>query len=175
VTATRITLLPKLIGWTLILLGAATIVGGAWLAFLGGSPFYLASGAGMAATGWLVARARPAALWAGALLVGGTLAWALWEVGLDWWPLAARGDVVFPIGVLLLTPWVRRALGRAKDAPVPLWRGGGLALSAALTAALAVAVVSWTRDPYRVEGALPEGNAADPSVADGVPPGEWHA
>jgi quinoprotein glucose dehydrogenase len=170
-----IPLLPKLIGGPLILLGAATGAGGVWLASLGGSPFYAASGAAMLVTGWLLARGRPAALWAGALLVGGTLLWALWEVGLDWWPLAARGDVVFVIGLVLLTPWLRRALGRAEDVPVPLLRGGGLALCAVLAAALAVAAVSWTRDPHRIAGAWPERAADGTSDAGGVPPGEWHA
>lgn len=132
-TTTPIPLMVRVVGWPLILLGAVTVAGGIWLASLGGSPFYLASGAAMAAIGWLLVRGRPAALWAAALLVVGTLVWALWEVGVDWWPLAARGGVVFLIGLLLLTPWVRHAVGRAVDTPVPLLRGGGLALGVALT------------------------------------------
>ena len=33
-----------------------------------------------------------------ALIVLGTLVWALWEVGLDWWPLAARGGLIVVLG-----------------------------------------------------------------------------
>jgi quinoprotein glucose dehydrogenase len=58
--------------------------------------------------GVLLARRSPAGLWIFALVVGGTLAWALWEAGLDWWPLAARGGVVFVIGLFLMTPRIAR-------------------------------------------------------------------
>ncbi|WP_162913090.1 hypothetical protein [Rhodospirillaceae bacterium SYSU D60014] len=36
----------------------------------------------------------------------GSLGWAVWEVGLDWWQLAPRGDVIVLIGLYLLMPWI---------------------------------------------------------------------
>jgi hypothetical protein len=45
-----------------------------------------------------------------------TLAWAVSEVQFDWWPLAARGDVIFPMALWLLTPVIVRGLLR--DEPV---------------------------------------------------------
>lgn len=114
-----------------------------------------------------------------ALLVAGTLAWALWEVGLDWWPLAARGDVVFLVGLLMLTPWITRRLGgEGRDgstARVSAFRGAGLPLTAGLAVCFAVAVVSWFADPRRIEGTAPGVRAQAPDDAQGVPPGEWHA
>ena len=48
-------------GWILTLLGVATLAGGAWLAALGGTPFYVAMGFGLLATGVLVIRRHTSA------------------------------------------------------------------------------------------------------------------
>ena len=50
------------------------------------------------------------------------------RVGFDWWPLAARGDIIFPLGIWLLTPWITRNLGHGGAPPragitLPLWVG----------------------------------------------------
>ncbi|HZG69445.1 MAG TPA: PQQ-binding-like beta-propeller repeat protein, partial [Herpetosiphonaceae bacterium] len=130
--------------------------------------------------------ARPAALWVFAVVVAGTLIWALWEVGLDWWPLGTRGGLVFLIGLFLLTPWVRRALrtgpdrvdpaARTSPSPhVPAFRGAGLPLSAVLGLSLVAAVVSWFTDLRTIEGTAPPMRAQVPPDALGVPAGEWHA
>jgi quinoprotein glucose dehydrogenase len=182
----RRSLFLVILGVVAALLGVSLIGGGAWLIALGGSWYYLIAGLGLLAEGVLLLRSRPAALWLHALLVIGTLAWSLWEVGLDWWPLAARGDVLFLLGLLLLTPWVTRALGppavqegpgRVQARPVRLsaFRGAGLALTGALGVSLVVAVLSWFSDPHRIEGTAPGPRADVPDDALGVPPGEWHA
>jgi quinoprotein glucose dehydrogenase len=167
----------RLVAWLLAGLGVAVAAAGAWLIALGGSWYYLLAGLLLAVAAMLLLRGRAGALWCAAGLVGGTLAWAVWEVGIDWWPLAARGDVLFLIGLLLLTPWVTRALSRAQPhgaRPVSAFRGGGLALSVSLGAAALVAVASWFTDPHRIEGSLADaGGGAVPAAP--VPPGEWHA
>jgi quinoprotein glucose dehydrogenase len=56
----------------------------------------------MLVTAHLLWRRHAAALWLYALLTLATLAWSGWEAGLDWWPLAARGDVIFLRGLALL-------------------------------------------------------------------------
>ncbi len=99
-----------MIGGLLIAAALALVGGGGWLIALGGSWYYVAAGLGLLLTGLLLLARRPSALVVYALVVLGTLAWALWEVGFDWWPLAARGGVVFVIGILLLLPWVTRRL-----------------------------------------------------------------
>jgi len=96
----------------------------------------------------------------------------LWEVGLDWWPLATRGGVLVVVGVLLLTPWITRTPGRAVS-PV---RGAGLALTLSLAAAFAVAVASWFVEPHRISGVVPAARAdAMAAAADDAAPGEWPA
>src|SRR3954451_2338648 len=110
------------------LLGLALAGGGAWLVALGGSPFYVIAGLGILITGALLVAGRREALWVYAAVLIGTLAWALAEVGLDWWPLAARGDIGYSLALWLLTPGLPRTLGR-DTAPagwsttLPLWAG----------------------------------------------------
>ncbi|VTU22091.1 Quinoprotein glucose dehydrogenase [Variovorax sp. SRS16] len=174
----------NIVALLLLLMGLGVAGGGIWLAVLQGSGYYVAAGAGLLATGWLLMRRQPAALWVYALLFGASLVWSVWEAGLDWWPLAARLDVLFVFGLLLLTPWVTQRLvhdvpGQADPAPVSLRRDGGLALAMALVLFVVVAVLSWTRDPHEIIGQLPgaAGNAT-PALGgpeDVVPPGEWHA
>ncbi|MFC4170608.1 glucose/quinate/shikimate family membrane-bound PQQ-dependent dehydrogenase [Microvirga sp. GCM10011540] len=176
---------PVLIGTGILmaLMGLGLGGGGIWLIALGGSWYYLIAGIGFLLTAFLLFRHSPAALWVFAAVVVGTLVWALWEAGLDWWPLAARGGVIFVLGLLLLTPWVTRALRRrpadpatpASPARVSAFRGAGLPLTAALGIALAVAAVSWFTEPNRIEGAAPAPRAQVPPDALGVPPGEWRS
>ena len=104
-----------------VLLGLMTLAllgGGVWLVSLGGSPYYALAGLVLAVVAVLLYRASATAWWVYAALLLSTLAWSLWEVGLDWWGLAARGDVFFLVGLLLITPWVARRLSK----PVPLSR-----------------------------------------------------
>src|ERR1700723_3997015 len=108
------------------LIGLVLAGGGVWLVALGGSAFYLAVGLGILASGILLAAGRWLALWVYAAVLIGTLIWAVSEVGFDWWPLAARGDVIFPLGLWLLTPWITRNLRRdvaprGMLAALPLW------------------------------------------------------
>ena len=163
-SSTLLTITAVVIGLAGLGLGAA----GAWLAVLGGSWYYLAAGLGLLLSAALLPRGGGAGLWAFALVVAFTLVWALWEVGFDWWPLAARGDVFFVIGVFLLTPWVARALLRRNPAGVAPARGF---LGVVLLAFFLAAVVSWTRDPTRVEGTAPAPAAAVAAAAAGAAAG----
>ena len=81
--------------------------GGVWLVLLCGSWLYLTLGLALVVAGVLLIRDSPAALWAYGLIVLATLDWARWEMGLDWWPLTARGNIVVLIGEFL-TPWITR-------------------------------------------------------------------
>ena len=102
------------------LIGLALAGGGIWLAALGGSIFYIVLGVGILATGALLLAQRRSALWLFAIVLVGTLAWAVYEVQFDWWPLAARGDIIFPMALWLLTPVIVRGLKHvpAKWSPV---------------------------------------------------------
>jgi quinoprotein glucose dehydrogenase len=108
------------------LIGLALAAGGVWLAVLGGSLFYALAGLGILITGGLLIGGRASALWVFAAVLFATLFWAVWEIGFDWWPLAARGDVVYPLALWLLTPWVTRNLSATSSiraATLPLWAG----------------------------------------------------
>jgi quinoprotein glucose dehydrogenase len=94
------------------LIGLVLAGGGIWLAALGGSIFYIVLGIGILATGALLLAQRRSALWLFAIVLAGTLAWAVYEVQFDWWPLAARGDIIFPMALWLLTPVIVRGLVR---------------------------------------------------------------
>ncbi len=162
--------------------GLALLLGGGWLIVLGGSWYYLCAGLAMIAVGALLVRRDPAALYLYALLVLATLAWGLWEAGLDWWPLAARGDVLFVVGLFLLTPWITRPLIRRKPVRpetgpqhVSAVRGAGLALTLSLAVFVVVAIASGFVDPQRIAGELPGPRAQAAVDTQGMPAGEWHA
>lgn len=185
----------RTIGGLMVLLGLILVAGGGWLAVLDGSWYYLVAGFAWTACGLLLLRGHPWALGLFGTYVGATLAWSLWEAGLDWWPLAARLDVPFLLGLLLLTPWVRRGLPlrlahrantsggehppTAMAVPTPLRHASSLILAASLLLFTLVAVASWFHDPHRTEGTLPAATApAAAPAADSPafpPPGEWHA
>src|SRR6185503_13034267 len=133
----------QVLGVLLILVGLALIVGGVVLAIAGGSVAYMLAGIGFATSGVLLWRRSADALVVYAVLLAALLAWSLWEVGLDWWPLAARLDIAFVFGVLLLLPWFAR----------PLEGGGGGRLGLGVVVALSaiVAIAAGMRDPTRIE------------------------
>lgn len=166
---------PVFTGILVLLIGIVLLGGGGWLLVLGGSPYYALVGAGLALTGGLLMRGHAVALVVYALLVAATLAWSLWEVGLDWWPLAARGDVLFLLGLWLLMPWVQRGLAGEDD-----WRRRSrprvpaTLLGLALAAFALVAVASAVHDPHTLAGSTPPALSRT-GVDRSVPDGEWHA
>ncbi|MES2264359.1 MAG: membrane-bound PQQ-dependent dehydrogenase, glucose/quinate/shikimate family [Pseudomonadota bacterium] len=157
----------------MIVMAAGLGVGGAWLLALGGSLYYLLLAAALALCAVLLLRRSPFALWVYVALSLCSLLWALWEAGLDWWPLAARLDILFLGGLLLLTPWVRRSLRENEAAP---WRGGAWTLAGVLGASAIVSAASWFSDPHALTGTLPGADLnASADAPRGIAPGEWHA
>jgi quinoprotein glucose dehydrogenase len=154
-----------LTGLVFLAIGIALGAGGIWLAWLGGSWYYVIAALGFLLTASLLYRRKGGALWAYAVLVVGTLGWAIWEIGFDWWQLGPRGGIIVLLALWLLTPWIRR----------PLAGQGTAALVVAVLAALAVAGYAMTVDPYELAGALnAEKVVAEPDLGGSVPPGEWH-
>ncbi|MFT3691467.1 glucose/quinate/shikimate family membrane-bound PQQ-dependent dehydrogenase [Paenirhodobacter sp.] len=135
-----------ILAFIFLLSGAALALGGGWLLALGGSPYYLVAGIGFIATGVLLWRRRGTALLIHAIVLGGTLVWAVWEVGFDWWQLGPRGGIPVLLGLALLLPAVRRNLA---GAGVP-----GVALGAVTLASVATAGYSMLQTPSSLHGEL---------------------
>jgi quinoprotein glucose dehydrogenase len=119
---------------------------------------------------WLLYRRNAAALSLYALLVVGTMAWALWETGLDFWALAPRGDLIVILGLGLALPPVVRRLGS------PRWPGAAWPLAGSLLLALLVAGTSLLVDHHDLAGTLPgPRGAVTPAVYAGSPQQDWVA
>lgn len=150
----------------LFLIGLALGGGGVRLVMLGGSWYYVITGLAFLITAWLLFRRKSTALWLYAAIVLCTLAWAVWEIGFDWWELGPRGGVIVLLALWLLTPWARQGL-TGPDARAPL--------ILAVLASLAVAGYSMTADPTDIAGELSADKVTPTADLGGnVPPGEWH-
>ncbi|GMB81137.1 glucose/quinate/shikimate family membrane-bound PQQ-dependent dehydrogenase [Shinella zoogloeoides] len=158
----------------LAIIGLVLTGGGGWLLSLGGSPYYLITGIAFLVTAALLFRRSAAALWLYAIIVLGSLGWAVWEVGFDWWQLGPRGGVIVLIGLWLMLPAIRRPLGFASPTGTP-YPASPLPLAVASLVAIAVALYSMTQDPHDLAGSLPKEIAnATPALGGNVPAGEWH-
>ncbi|MCZ7449348.1 glucose/quinate/shikimate family membrane-bound PQQ-dependent dehydrogenase [Agrobacterium rhizogenes] len=158
----------------LTLIGLALFGFGSQLVMLGGSFYYLLSGLAFLATAVLLFKRNRAALHVYAVFIVATLAWAVWEVGFDWWQLGPRGGVIILIGLWLLVPWVRKPLGFSS--PTGLSYGpNAWPLVLSVLASFAVAGYSMAQDPHDQAGSLPQEIASAAPVYGGdVPDGEWH-
>ena len=120
-----------------LLLAAGAVVllaGGIRLAMLGGSPYYMAAGALLAATAAGLWRARRWALFAYGGLLGITILWTLYESGLEPWAMLSRLGLFYAVALFVFAPFVRRSLGPSalpKSVQTGLW-------TALLVAALGV-------------------------------------
>ncbi|GAE56466.1 hypothetical protein XPR_3101 [Xanthomonas arboricola pv. pruni MAFF 301420] len=98
------------LGMLIALVGLIFLLGGARLASLGGSWYFLLMGLATALAGVLIVLRRPA----GALVYGVafalTLVWALWDAGLEFWPLVSRLMLPAAFAVLVFWPLVSRLM-----------------------------------------------------------------
>ncbi|MFL5016161.1 MULTISPECIES: glucose/quinate/shikimate family membrane-bound PQQ-dependent dehydrogenase [Rhizobium] len=157
-----------------IIIGLALGGGGLWLVTLGGSVFYLFAGLMFLITAGLLLVRKAVALWVYAVLVVAALAWAIWEVGFDWWQLGPRGGMIILLGLWLLTPWIRRPLGLRSPTGIT-YAANPWPLAVPVILAILVALYSMTSDPHDLAGELPKDTvAANPAFGGSVPDGEWH-
>ncbi len=161
----RFCLMLSLLSVALAIIGLVFISGGSWLVFVGGSFYYVLAGLAFLLVSVLTYRGSGLAYWAFAALILATLVWSLFEVGLDWWQLLPRGNLVIAIGLILLLPWLARSF-RSTD----LLGSGYLALACSLVACGLVAAVSLIETPNDVAGDLPqrERNIADFAAGSGA-------
>jgi quinoprotein glucose dehydrogenase len=158
-----ITLTALVLGLIGIVLGGL----GAWLIALGGSWYYLIVGLAFIATAYLLFRRQAEALWVYSAILVGSIIWAVWEVGFDWWQLGARGGLIVLLGLWLWTPWIRKGLVGGR-------RMATLILAVSNILAIAVAVYSMTQDPQDIAGSLnTEVVAANPDLGATFDDGDW--
>ncbi|NTZ92659.1 glucose/quinate/shikimate family membrane-bound PQQ-dependent dehydrogenase [Agrobacterium tumefaciens] len=158
----------------LTLIGLALFGFGSQLVMLGGSFYYVLSGLAFLLTATLLFKRNRAALHVYAVFIVATLAWAIWEVGFDWWQLGPRGGIVILIGLWLLVPWVRKPLGFSS--PTGLNYGpNAWPLALSVLASIVVAGYSMTQDPHGKSGSLSQETvSATPAYGGNVPDSEWH-
>ncbi len=146
------------LGAVLFVTGAILLLGGIRLMTLGGSWYYAIAGALLVWAGLLIMQRRILGAWIYGAAFLLTLIWALWEVGLQGWPLVPRlvGPIVLLVLVVLALPVLEPGRGGR-------WRWFGLAGAAALVLIGGFAVGQANRpDPA---GALPNASLtmSDPS------------
>ncbi|MGE7138719.1 membrane-bound PQQ-dependent dehydrogenase, glucose/quinate/shikimate family [Luteibacter sp. NPDC031894] len=154
---------PRITGIVIAILGLALAFGGAWLAILGGSFYYLVAGVAVLVTGVLLARGSSAALWLYAIVLLGTVAWAVAEVGFIGWQLEPRLLLPVLLAIYLAMPWVTRRL--------PPARGGVVALLVAALLGIGVGVAGFMQ-PVGTRGDMVVRNDAGGHDAS-VPDDDW--
>lgn len=145
--------------------GADMGIGGLALLQMGGSPYYIMTGAALLVVAVLIMLRSMAALPIYALVVFATLVWALAEVGLDWWQLAPRGGLLVLFGILLLVRPVRRRMEHGEGQKIV-----ALPLQSAIVASVGIAIAAWIAAPQTVAGDLPEAAYANAGTN-----GDWTA
>jgi quinate dehydrogenase (quinone) len=132
----------RVLGAVVALLGLGLAGGGVKLLTLGGSWFYLVAGIIMMAIGYFSFRRQAATLWTALGLLILSVAWAISEVGIDFWQLVPRTVtfLVIALGTALIAP----LLARKSGAPALTTRSSGL-LSVILAIALVATLVGMFR------------------------------
>lgn len=104
------------LGAVVVAAGLFFSIGGGWLIRLGGSWYFLIAGLALVVSGVQIVRGRASGAGLFGVVLLGTAAWSLWEVGLAFWPLVSRlfamavGGLVIALSVPLMTahPAARR-------------------------------------------------------------------
>lgn len=134
--------------------GLVLTVGGARLAAAGGSLYYVLAGLAFLSIGALLSWRNAWAYWAYAVLNLATLFWAIREVGLDWWQLMPRGNLIVVLGVILILPSVARSFRRSAHDKV--FVAGHVTLTGSLLLSAAVGLFSALHPIHDSVGNLPE-------------------
>lgn len=95
-------LLQKLFAIALAMVGAGLLVGGIWLATLGGSGYYLVLGIAYVIAGIQLFIGRRSGAVIALLAALLTVPWAVWEGGFNFWPLFPRLVVPFAVAALAM-------------------------------------------------------------------------
>ncbi|QWT19102.1 membrane-bound PQQ-dependent dehydrogenase, glucose/quinate/shikimate family [Bacillus sp. NP157] len=114
--------LARILGVVIVAMGAGLLWGGVMLVRLGGSAYFIAMGIALVASGALLFALRPLGVKVYAAALAATVAWALHDVGLDYWGLISRLLTFAGVGVLVgaLYPALKRGRGGSPSRRAPL-------------------------------------------------------
>ncbi len=148
--------------------GIGLLIGGIYLAVLGGSWYYIIAGILFIATAVLLYKRKSAALLVYAILVLATVVWGLWEVGSDFFALAPRLDI---LGLFGSSP---------ADSGGDTWlcdqsKGAKIALGGSLAITIAVMIYAVFNDPQEIRGELKSQQPATHQPIPGVADEDWPA
>jgi len=165
---------PYVFALLLILIGGVLLAGGTQLLFLGGSPYYVAAGLITIASGILTGMGRRLGAVLFGLLLLGTLAWSIGEVGFAGWQLAARLVAPAVLGLWFLMPWTARRL-RPSPSQGPARRAGialaGVAAAIVVGALCHILFVADRADPMYQAGV--QTKAAPPVAVSSGDGNDW--
>jgi quinate dehydrogenase (quinone) len=101
------------LGVLVALIGLCLAGGGGYLIALGGSWYFLLMGLAMLASGLMIARRKPLGAWLYGVALVLTAIWAVWDAGLEYWPLVSRVLTFAVIGLVVafIYPTLVRASG----------------------------------------------------------------
>lgn len=156
--------------FTVIIIGLLALfllIGGIWLATLGGSIYYIITGVLLLIVAWQLYKCASTALWVYAALMLGTIIWGVWEVGTDFWALAPRLDILGILGLWLLVPAVTRGISNLGSSKV--------ALSSTLAIAILLMVYSIFNDPQEINGEIKTPQPETAQAVPGVAESDWPA
>ncbi|HYD87175.1 MAG TPA: membrane-bound PQQ-dependent dehydrogenase, glucose/quinate/shikimate family [Vitreimonas sp.] len=143
------------------LVGVTLLIGGLWLAALGGSWYYFLAGAGLIAAAIPLMQRRMIGAWIYFAVFVATLIWALWEVGLEnGWALVPR--LVGPLVLLLLVVLAMPALDREHGKRQRLLGAGAWAAFTVLLL-IAVGIANRPDEPGLMPAPI-EAPMSDPSL-----------
>lgn len=106
--------MQKFLSIIMCLFALPLVIGGGYLLYLGGSPYYVVAGVLMLASAWLLLKRQWLAYALYTIFIIGSVIWAVWESGFYWWALATRLGFPLIFGLLMLLPWVARKMGTQK-------------------------------------------------------------
>jgi len=152
---------PLILGIVIAAIGLVLAIGGAWLAVLGGSAYYVLTGVAMIASGALLVRRRLLGGWIYCAVFVITVIWAFAEVGANDWALVPR--MIAPLVLLIATLLVMPTLSTHQSR----WKLGlGASAVAIVLTAVTGTVFARMADSAPME-ALPDLRYAmgDPSLA----------
>ena len=152
----------------LALVGMGMAAPGAFLVSLGGSAYYLIAGLLILAAGVLLFLRRREGLYLYGLVLAASLAWGLFEVGLDGWGLMPRLVFLTVLGLWLLVPLVWRDTRAPEPRTTRVLQIVGAVVG--LTVAGAAAYAVSTHEPRSY--ARPFAEPTSPG-AGGAQGGEW--